>query len=278
MPLLPHDGGELWYHDRGAGPVVLLVHGSPLDHRVFLPLIEQLAGPQRRCVAYDLRGHGRSLADASALDLDRHAGDLLALASALAAGPVDLVGLSLGGVIALRCAAASPELVRSLAVVDASVLPPEEHRRAAISGLGAELLRSGRQGLARRLMPMLLGSGEGRRLDGDARERALLASMVESTPYETILATYRWLAGRGGEDLELIGTLRTPLLLAAGEHDPSLAGDALETHASAAVASPLVEVARVAAAGHLMPLERPGELAGVLREFWARAAACPPRS
>src|SRR5262245_39504760 len=74
-------------------------------------------------MALDLRGHGDSdHAVPPAYRLDDYAKDLAAFAAARGLNHVDLIGHSLGGMVASLYAAQSPDRVRSLIVVDSPLL------------------------------------------------------------------------------------------------------------------------------------------------------------
>ena len=90
--------------EAGAGPPLVLVHGTTADHRTWRGVGPDLA-TRWRLHAIDRRGRGDSGdGDAAAYDIEREFDDLAAVAEVLAneaGGPVDVVGHSLGGRIAL---------------------------------------------------------------------------------------------------------------------------------------------------------------------------------
>ncbi|WP_231737621.1 alpha/beta hydrolase [Mycobacterium sp. IS-1742] len=100
-------------------PILLCVHGISANLTAFSHLAERLAGPDRRVVAFDLRGRGRSeITPPGSYGLDSHARDVLAVADALGAEAVDLAGWSLGALIAMRVARDHGARVRSLSLID----------------------------------------------------------------------------------------------------------------------------------------------------------------
>lgn len=118
------DGGCLRYTTAGAGDPVVLIHGFGLDLGMWDPQWRAFA-QRHRVIRYDLRGYGgSSLPDAPYSHVD----DLSALIEFLGARRVHLVGLSLGGRVALRVAAQAPEAVRSLTLADAAM---DGHRWSA---------------------------------------------------------------------------------------------------------------------------------------------------
>jgi pimeloyl-ACP methyl ester carboxylesterase len=112
------NGAQLYYEIAGAGPPLVLIHGFTLDTRMW---DDQMAALTRRhqVVRYDARGFGRSsLPDGRPY---RHTDDLKALLDHLAIGPAVVVGLSMGGGIAIDFALAYPALTRALIVIDGTL-------------------------------------------------------------------------------------------------------------------------------------------------------------
>ena len=108
------DGGCLQYAIAGDGAPVLFIHGFGLDARMWDPQWAVFA-KRHRVIRYDMRGYGGSSVPEGPYS---HTEDLLALIDSLGAHPAHLVGLSLGGRVALRIAAQHPEAVRSLTLAD----------------------------------------------------------------------------------------------------------------------------------------------------------------
>ncbi len=101
------DNARVWVEDEGDGPPILFLHGGLGDRRLFDPQRRALAG-EFRCIAYDRRLWGRSETPSTPSSfVDEAVGVLDALGVEQAA----LVGLSLGGGLALDVAAAHPDRV-----------------------------------------------------------------------------------------------------------------------------------------------------------------------
>jgi lipase len=112
------EGGQLYggeWNSSGARTVVA-VHGITANHRNFALLAGAL--PQHRVLAPDLRGRGASRTLPGPWGIDRHAEDVAQLITALAEGPVVLVGHSMGGFVAAALARRFPDLVSGLVLVD----------------------------------------------------------------------------------------------------------------------------------------------------------------
>jgi pimeloyl-ACP methyl ester carboxylesterase len=101
---------RLFYEVKGTGPVVVLIHGGQLDSRMWDDQFDVLAR-QFTVVRYDVRGYGGSF---QSDQLYSDAEDLAGLLDYLKVPKAHLVGLSLGGRIAVDFAVAHPTRVRSL--------------------------------------------------------------------------------------------------------------------------------------------------------------------
>jgi pimeloyl-ACP methyl ester carboxylesterase len=115
--LAPINGLQLYYESFGTGgtPLILL-HGGYGMTGMFGDLASALA-TDRRVIAVDLQGHGRTADIDRPLSLEAMAGDIAALIDYLDLGSVDLMGYSMGGGVALRAAIDNPDLVRRLVLV-----------------------------------------------------------------------------------------------------------------------------------------------------------------
>lgn len=114
-------------------PVVVLSGSLGATHAMWDPQVPALA-QHFRVVRYDTRGHGGSPVPAGPYSIDDLADDLLGLLDHLGVERAHLVGLSLGGMTALRLAARDPERVDRLVVLCTSaLLGPAQgwHDRAA---------------------------------------------------------------------------------------------------------------------------------------------------
>lgn len=96
----PINGFEMYYEDSGgAGLPLLLIHGFPLNGRMWAPQVAHLRD-RYRVIVPDLRGHGRSEAVHGPYLMDLLAQDLNALLDRLQVDePVVVAGLSMGGYI-----------------------------------------------------------------------------------------------------------------------------------------------------------------------------------
>lgn len=113
-------GNRLFYTDEGSGgETLLLVHGATCDSHDWAAQIAPFTA-EHRVVAPDLRGHGRSGAVGGAYRPDVFVADLADLLDRVDAGPVVVVGHSLGALLGSMLAVQHPHLVRALVAVDPS--------------------------------------------------------------------------------------------------------------------------------------------------------------
>jgi len=118
-------GIEMELDDAGAGDrAFVLVHGFTGSRDDFREHVPELAG-LGRTLALDQRGHGGTTNSGRAEDytLDGLVADLAAAFDALGLARADLLGHSLGGMVALRFALAHPARVASLVLMDTSARP-----------------------------------------------------------------------------------------------------------------------------------------------------------
>lgn len=104
------------YDSAGPGPVVLILHGLAGSAREFFPTAAALPG--FRTVLMDLRGHGGSTRFPSDVSPEAYAADVVRVIEHVASGPAVLVGQSMGGHTAMLAAAARPDVVTGLVLLE----------------------------------------------------------------------------------------------------------------------------------------------------------------
>ncbi len=112
------NGTRLYYEIAGAGAPLALIHGFTLDTRMWDDLFAPFAA-RHRVVRYDARGFGRSAPFDDAPYA--HTDDLAALLTHLGIPHAAILGLSMGGNIAVDFALAHPAMTDALIPVDAVI-------------------------------------------------------------------------------------------------------------------------------------------------------------
>lgn len=116
MPALYTRGARVSYSRTGAGEPVLLLQGVGAVGNVWRPQVDSL---ERRysVITIDNRGIGASVMTGGALTIESMADDALAILDAEGIGRCHVVGHSMGGLIAMQIALASPRRVKSLSLL-----------------------------------------------------------------------------------------------------------------------------------------------------------------
>ena len=262
MPTRDINGVQLHYTDQGSGGAVLLVHGFPLDSRMWDAQLPALASSGRRVIAPDLRGFGRSRSD-SPFTLESLADDLHALAEALDAIPFILAGLSMGGYVALAYAKKYPGDLRGLVLIDTKAEADTPEGKEG-RGKMIELVRKdGSKAVAEQMMPKMLARDAAEQRPQTAQALRL---MMEACPPKTIehaLAAMRDRPDRSGE----LSAIKVPTLVIVGESDAITPQGVAESMAGK-VPGARLEVIR--GAGHMSPMEQPEQVNRTLRAFLER--------
>jgi 3-oxoadipate enol-lactonase len=114
------NGVELYYRVQGKGKPIVFIHGlgsSTQDWESQLDFFSQFY----KVIVFDLRGHGKSVKTLSHYSIKQFAEDTAALIKFLKLDLVDVVGISLGGMVALQLAVDFPKLIRRLVVANCNV-------------------------------------------------------------------------------------------------------------------------------------------------------------
>jgi pimeloyl-ACP methyl ester carboxylesterase len=123
MPSVTRDGVEIYYETFGAGPrPLLLLSGLASDNISWGPAIPGLKGG-RRLIAPDNRGCGRTTPQTAPVSIPALADDALAVLDVCGVDQADVLGHSMGGLIALDLAARFPARVRRLVLAASCAAP-----------------------------------------------------------------------------------------------------------------------------------------------------------
>ncbi|MEV6714561.1 alpha/beta hydrolase [Lentzea sp. NPDC051208] len=261
--------------DPEAPVTVVLAHGYALDHRSWHKVVELLS-PEFQVIAYDHRGHGRSDgASKETATIDQLGEDLGELIErAVPQGQVVIAGHSMGGMAALAMAERRPRLFRQRVLGNVFV-------STAASGLSetslawpkavGKLVRE----LERAFGPIVRAVREkieptktaGLRwwLFGDEpadEDVDLTADMVWGHWPETV-ALFRPAVDRYDREAGLTVAKEKAVVAVVGDEDRLVAeSDAVKFGGTSVI---------LPDAGHMLPLERPAELANLIREVAAKA-------
>lgn len=258
----------LAYLDNDPGvagkPVLVLVHAFPLGAQMWEPQFRG-AFPGWRILAPDLRGFGGSTdprADDADPTIDDYAEDIAALVRDVAGRPVVLGGLSLGGYVAFAVMRRTPTLVRALILADTRAGADSLEARAGRKAMLNVLEHDGPQGVAREMMPKLLGTAT-REHNPDVAETVRLLIKRQS-PNAIRDAVVRMM--ERPDATPLLATMAVPALVIVGDEDvltPPAEAEAI------AAALPNASLVRIAGAGHLANLEQGMAFEASIEDFLA---------
>lgn len=96
------DGTMLFYHDWGTGKCILFIHSICLSSQIWQYNMVPLSQQGFRCIAYDRRGHGRSMQPGNGYNYDTLADDLACVINQLDLRDLTLVGHSMGAAEIVR--------------------------------------------------------------------------------------------------------------------------------------------------------------------------------
>lgn len=117
MKFAPINNITLRYESKGSGKAPLVfINSLGTSLHIWDDVVTRFR--DRQCIRYDKRGHGLSDAPPAPYTMRDHSNDLLGLLDHLAIGQATLIGVSVGGMIALDFAAQHPERVASLVLMD----------------------------------------------------------------------------------------------------------------------------------------------------------------
>ena len=241
----------LAYDDHGPGPVVVLLHGFPLNRKTWSAQ-ETSVGSMYRVIAPDLRGHGDSAAPEGVYTMDVMAADVIALLDALQiTEPVVLGGLSMGGYVALSLWAHYPQRFRALMLMDtrAAADTPEAARNREELARMVETTGSTKH-VVDAMMPKLFSE---QTLTRRAALIPRVRAAMEHNSARGVAGTLRGLAQRA-DRTALLPTITVPTLVLVGAHD-AIAPP--EESRKLAAAVPGAQLVIIPEAGHLAPLENP---------------------
>ena len=255
-----------WTSQQVNAPDLVLLHGYT-GHCRSWDAFANVMSKQYRVLALDQRGHGETeWAPADQYGTMEMVADLDAFVSALRLERFVLLGLSMGGMVAIAYAGARPVQLARLVIVD---IAPE---------IAVEGIQNIQQSVAR---------SDGFDTVEDAFRRARADNPVppEGHHYDRVRAslmrtdegkwTYRYdraLRGPGSQRLRLtvdegwdaVASFNVPTLLIRGEHSPLLSRDVADKFVSIAKNSQLVEVP---GSGHPVPLDKPEGFLDAVQTF-----------
>jgi pimeloyl-ACP methyl ester carboxylesterase len=248
------------YDDCGEGPVLLLIHGFPLNRQMWQAQLLPLAGAGYRVIAPDLRGFGSSDAPAEGYSMDGFADDLVAFLDALKIERAVVGGMSMGGYILQDLLERYPERISAACFIATKSSADDEEGRARRSAMAAQAERLGANPIIKNFAELLFAP------ETMHRQPALIAqvtSWMRSTPPRALAGGL--LAMRDRKDYTpLLPGFRQPSLVVVGSEDRASSHTAIELF-TAGLPNCTSQV--ISGAGHMVNMEQPGDFNAALLRF-----------
>ncbi|MDO9498554.1 alpha/beta fold hydrolase [Falsiroseomonas sp.] len=257
--------GDIVVHAAVEGPTeappLLMLHSIGTTMQVFEPQVAVLARTHR-VIRMDLRGHGLTSVTDGDYSMELHASDALALLDALGVREAHVLGMSIGGRIAMQLAAMAPERVLSLMLMDTALeFPPPQawqDRIDAVREIGTEALVE--VVMPRWVVDPSLASSQGMRqmlLRTDRRGYAGSAAAL-----------------RDARAAQVAGRIACPTTVMVGDRDVATPPELAKEVQAAIPGSRYVEISE---AGHLPTLERADQATAAILEHFATLAPAAGR-
>jgi 3-oxoadipate enol-lactonase len=251
------------YTDAGLddAPVIIFIHGFPLNKSMWNKQIEALMGIYR-VIAYDIRGHGDSEMESEPFSIELFANDLIRFMDVLKIEKASLCGLSMGGYIALKAIKQNPLRFESLVLADTNCIADQPEtivkRKNAIKSIQEKgVVQYAEESVKNLFAPDSFTS----RL----AEIAAVKEMIIATTDQSLCKTLRALSVRE-ETCSFLPSIRIPVLVLVGEYDkitPPFAAGLMHENI---IGSSMYIIKH---AGHLCSLENPDDFNERLNTFFA---------
>lgn len=254
------NGCMLAYDDVGTGPVIVLIHGFPLNRTMWRPQLGDLVAAGYRVIAPDLRGFGESDAPDGPFSMDIFSDDIVGLLDHLEIEQAVVAGMSMGGYILFNLLARYPDRINGAVFIVTRSVADDEAGRARRLQLATDVLKFGPQVVADSFHPLMFAPGT-------VEVRPKLAEEV----YGWMVSTAsRGLSGgllamrERQEATSMLQSIITPSLVIAAEQDQACPIEHPRMIANGIRGSQL-EI--IADAGHLVNLEQPNWFNHTLLDF-----------
>lgn len=259
MTLIRIDDIQIAYTDTGVGRPIVLIHGYPFNRSLWNEQVAALS-TSYRVIVPDLRGFGESDSSPGSATMNRMAQDVAQLLDHLEITRVVIVGLSMGGYVALAFYKQFPSRVRALILADTRAQADTEEAKQTRAQQAEKALSEGMAGIADAMLPKLLTPETvSKRPEIVKRVR----DMMLKTKPEGAAAALLGMAERD-DQTELLSTITSKTLIIVGAEDAlTPVADSQKMH-NAIAGSRLVVVE---SAGHVSNLERTAQFNEALMDF-----------
>ena len=235
---------DLYYQEVGRGFPIVMLHGFPFDHSIFLQTADRLAA-SARVILPDLRGFGKSAAAAGEITMNEMALDVLELLDDLHIEKAIIAGHSMGGYVSLVFCHEFQSRVAGLALIasHSSADTPERKQGRLINiakiqdGGSVEYLKEG-------MAPQLTKNLE---------LRQKICDLMLKTPRASLIGALQGMAERA-DATDWVKEFHMPVAVIAGNEDMIVP---IEKVADMVNLIPEAFLVKIPGAGHMPMLEAP---------------------
>jgi len=245
------NGIKMAYQRYGKGTPLVLLHGYPLDHTIWEPVVPLLEN-DFDLILPDLRGFGGSSASRTPYLLNDLADDIASLLDQLKIKKAAIVGHSMGGYIALGFAHSHPHNTLGLGLVASQAAADTPDRKVGRSQMAARVEKNG-VGEVADSMPALM--------TGDTTLQAWLKQLILHQSPAGVAGALRAMAERPDSAPFLPG-FDFPIVIVHGLADKIIPIERAHEMQNAVKYGNLIEIE---AAGHMPMMESPQKTAEALK-------------
>ncbi|MFT5112290.1 MAG: 3-oxoadipate enol-lactonase [Parasphingorhabdus sp.] len=216
MPIFQRDDFISYYEDTGSGEPLVLICGLSADLQTWRFLVPELS-KQFRVIAIDNRGAGRSSAPDQPYSIPEMANDVIELLNHLNIASADVIGWSMGGVIAQSIALTDPEKVKHLVLLGSCIAADGMLKNAITNWVNIRRSNMPYEQVARYVGSLVYSPTLA---NNEPAYEAYIQAMI-ANPYRQSMqgfvrqaeAVVAYIASRQ------LGTLQIPTSVLVGEHD-----------------------------------------------------------
>ncbi|MFP4094267.1 MAG: alpha/beta fold hydrolase [Cyclobacteriaceae bacterium] len=250
---------NLAFIEKGAGPVLLLLHGYCESKEIWNPLLPTLA-QEARVLAPDLPGFGENEPIKREITLEVLASRLMNWLQKQEVSEAHIVGHSLGGYIALALAERYPQILSGLCLFHSTAKADTDEKKKKRSQTYQFIQENGVEVFAENFIPSLFAPNNRHHLQNEVHE---VKQLAKRTHQDTALAVMEAMRNRPAR-IDILKEASYPCMFIAGSQDEIVPYADLEEQSKLPNHTKL---ASLQDCGHMGMYERPEESARMLLDF-----------
>lgn len=255
------NGINVSYLEEGSpnGNPLIFIHGFPFNKKMWKKQLSALK-ETHRCIAYDVRGHGESERGVAQFSIPQFADDLFFFMDALKIEKALIVGLSMGGYIALHAIEKQPGRIAGLVLCDTQCAADSDEAREKRKKTIAFIQKNGLAVYAEESLKNLFAPAS---FTTKKDEVTFIKNTILKTPAENICFTLQALADRK-ETCSSLPQIKVPVYILVGKED-KITSPEVARKMQALINDSSLHI--IEGAGHLSNLENPEEFNKQLKTF-----------